>query len=200
MTTLPDTNVRPARRAAAASARAARNSVVARLLLALLHYLSKLDRKLLLLLFASPMSACIIPAGPEFQDPEGVPDSPPFLISVSPDQGSTVVTGDPEFTVTPSDVNVGDDLYVMWLTEYPPLTEQSNVGTSSTIYHSEDGSPLAEPRSFRPNCYQVNRRISTHQIMAVISDSPFVSNKLLFTENGIRPLQVNWTWVKNCAP
>src|SRR5437870_8232998 len=110
MTTVPDSNVRFASRVAAESSRVAGHSMLARLLLFVLDHISKLDRKLLLLLFASPMSACIIPAGPQFQDPAGVPDSPPFLLAVSPDEGST--TTKDTFTVTPSDINVGDDLYV----------------------------------------------------------------------------------------
>ena len=77
---------------AAQSARAAGRSALARLLLFVLDHVSKLDRKLLLLLVASPMSACIIPVGPEFQDPPGVPDSPPFLWMASPDEGTTVMS------------------------------------------------------------------------------------------------------------
>src|SRR3954467_10422154 len=109
MTTVPDSNVRPARRGAGESTRAAGRSLLARLLLFVRAHISQLDRKLLLLLFASPMSACIIPAGPEFQDPPGVPDSPPVLLGESPDEGSTTTKDAPEFTVTPSDINVGDD-------------------------------------------------------------------------------------------
>ena len=48
-----------------------------------------------------------------------------------------------------------------------------------TIPHSEDGSPLAKPESFSPTCYQVNRALTTHQIMAAISDGPFLPDKLL---------------------
>src|SRR4051812_34452857 len=139
MTTVPDINVRPPRRAAGQSTRAAGRSVLARLLLFVRDHIAKLDRKLLLLLVASPMSACIIPAGPEFQDPPGVPDSPPMLLSVSPDFGSTTTKDGPMFMVQPTDVNVGDDLYVLWLTEYPP--EQFFVSQPVTIPHSEDGAP-----------------------------------------------------------
>src|SRR3954469_22246342 len=120
MTTVPDINVRPPRRAAGQSTRAAGRSVLARLLLFVRDHIAKLDRKLLLLLVASPMAACIIPAGPEFQDPAGVPDSPPFLLGESPDEGGTITKDPPVFTVTPSDVNVRDDLFLLWLTEYPP--------------------------------------------------------------------------------
>ena len=198
MTTEPDSNVRPARRGAAQGARAAGRSALARLLLFVLDHVSKLDRNLLLLLVASPMSACIIPAGPEFQDPPGVPDSPPMLLSVLPDIGSTTTKDAPEFTVQPTDINVGDDLYVLWLTEYPPLTSSSFVSPIVKIQHSDDGTRLARSESFRPTCYQVNRALPTHQIIAAISDSPFLPDKLLATESGMHPIQVVWTWVKSC--
>src|SRR4051794_367187 len=106
MTTVPDINVRPPRRAAGQSTRAAGRSVLARLLLFVRDHIAKLDRKLLLLLVASPMSACIIPAGPEFQDPPGVPDSAPILWMASPDEGTTVVSETPTFSVTVIDYNL----------------------------------------------------------------------------------------------
>jgi hypothetical protein len=200
VTTVPDSNVRLARRGVAGSARAAGRSALARLLLFVLDHVSKLDRRLLLLLVASPMSACIIPAGPEFQDPAGVPDSPPFLLAQSPEVGSTTTKDAPEFTVKPSDINVGDDLFILWLTEYPPFTSGSSfVSTPVVIPHSQDGTPLAKSESFRPTCYQVNRAVSTHQIMAAISDSPFLPDKLLATESGMQPIPLVWTWVKNCT-
>src|SRR3954470_19920657 len=121
MTTVPDSNVRPPRRAAGENTRAAGRSLLARLLLFVRDHISKLDRKLLLLLVASPMSACIIPAGPEFQDPPGVPDSPPFRWTESPPVGTTVVSATPTFSVTPGDYNLDDPIYVKWIIDFPPL-------------------------------------------------------------------------------
>src|SRR5436190_13153829 len=126
MTTIPDSNVRPARGVASEGARAAVRSVLARLLLFVLEQVSKLDRNLLLLLVASPMAACIIPAGPEFQDPAGAPDSPPYLWTESPDEGTTVVSGTPTFSVTPGDPNVTDKIFVKWITEFPPFIPSPN--------------------------------------------------------------------------
>ena len=65
-----DTNVRPRRQAPVVTARGVRGSGLARLLLQLLELL-QLDRKLFLLLAASLTPACIIPVGPNWQDPPG---------------------------------------------------------------------------------------------------------------------------------
>lgn len=198
MTTLPDTNVRPAQRAAAGSARAAGQSLLARLLLFVLQHLSKLDRKLLLLLVASPMSACIIPAGPEFQDPIGVPDSPPYLVAVSPDQGLTVARDDP-FVVQPGDLNVDDPIFVKWITEFPPFVPNvTNDLMTDPIAPSADGSPTRRPSKFTPSCTRVNPFVSAHQIVALISDRPFTSAGLVTTESTFKPIQVSWTWQQTC--
>jgi hypothetical protein len=207
MTTLPDSNVRPARPATAGSARRAGRSALARLLLSPLHhllaYVAKLDRRIFVLLVVSPMSACIIPAGPEFQDPPGVRNSPPFLLSVSPPEGSRVVDPTPEFSVTPSDLNAGDDLWVRWITEYPPnVIGSTNANPPTPIPHSADGSPLRSPSNFKPNCNDIDRRLSTHQVMAAISDSAFVGSDglgdLLTTTSDTPPILVVWTWQKSC--
>src|SRR3954465_8419769 len=155
MTTVPDSNVRPPRRAAGESTRAAGRSLLARLLLFVAGHISKLDRKLLLLLVASPMSACIIPAGPEFQDPPGVPDSPPYLVSESPDEGTVVVSANATFVVTPGDFNVGDTIYVRWITEFPPLVPPPSgtvFVTTDERGPSADGSFIRAPVTFSPNC------------------------------------------------
>jgi hypothetical protein len=201
MTTVRDSNVRPARRAVARAARATGRSAVARLLLSLLDHLSKLDRKLLLLLLASPISACIIPVGPEFQDPPGDPDSPPFLISESPDEGTTVVSATATFVVRPGDFNVGDTIYVKWITEFPPAVPQPS-GTfflePDELGPSADGSFVRDASKFSPNCSQVNNAASTHHITAAISDRRFVAPASLTTESNVRPRLVIWTWEWNC--
>jgi len=203
---VPDSNVRPAWRRAAVSARGARRSALARLLLYIEEHASKLDRKLLLLLFtASLSSACIIPLGPEFQDPSGAPNSPPRLVSVSPDQGTTVTKDPATFSVTLSDNNVGDPLFVRWIVEYPPFNDiNTKSPQDDEIPPPQDGSLVRRPVSFEPNCFKLNVTTSTHQITAAVSDSRFIGGSqstesdLLLTEDGLRPALVNWTLIKNC--
>src|SRR5262245_26964244 len=87
--TVADTNVRPAWRPPATSAHGARPFRLARLVLEFL--LQKLDRKAALLsslLAASLMPACVIPVGPDWQDPIGVPNAPPEILDPDPDWGA----------------------------------------------------------------------------------------------------------------
>src|SRR4051812_231870 len=112
-----DTNVRPTLRLPAATARGARRSVLARLLLLLLDLFGPLQlyRKLLLFLAVPLMPACIIPVGPEFKDPDDAPNAPPFVVSISPASGMKVVgsaTGKDIFRITASDSDATDPLYV----------------------------------------------------------------------------------------
>src|ERR1022692_3049952 len=65
-----------------------------------------LARFILLLLL--PMSACIIPVGPDFQDPPAAPNYAPYIISANPDFFSIVATQSPTFEVTVTDPNGGD--------------------------------------------------------------------------------------------
>ena len=200
MTTLPDTNVRPARRAAAGSARATRNSVMARLLLCLFQHVAKLDRKLLLLFVVSPLFACVIPAGPEFQDPPGVPNAPPYVVAVSPIAGLTIASNDTFFSVTPGDINLADTIYVKWITEYPPdLTNLTKDLSTDEITPSADGSPTRRASIFVPSCTRVNPLVTTHQIMAAISDRKFVTGQLLATESNVPPREVFWFWQQTCT-
>ena len=84
-----DKNVRPRRQVPAVTARGARRSGLARLLLQLLELL-QLDRKLLLLFAASLMPACIIPVGPNWQDPAGELSVPPHFVDSDPFEGAAI--------------------------------------------------------------------------------------------------------------
>ena len=90
--TVADTNVRPAGRSPAASARETRRFGLARLLLKQLgRLLRKLDLTFLLLLAVAPTPACIIPVGPEWQDPLGTPNAPPRILDPDPYWGAEVI-------------------------------------------------------------------------------------------------------------
>lgn len=200
MTTPPDMNVRPARRAAAGRPRAARNFLLARLLLCLCQHVSKLDRKLLLPFVVSPLFACVIPAGPEFQDPPGVPNAPPYVVAVSPERLTTVVGNENEvtFSVTPGDVNLDDTIYVKWVTEYPPYSATLTRDQGwQKVPPSGDGNPTRSAVTFMPGCTQVNQLVTTHIIMAAISDRPPTTG-LLNTESNVAPQQIFWFWQHAC--
>ena len=200
-----DKNVRPKRQAPAVTARGARRSGLARLLLQLLELL-QLDRKLLLLLAASLMPACIIPVGPNWQDPPGARNSPPTTLSVFPPEGSKVVgsANGNVFSVTPTDNDVGDNLWVRWITEFPPFIEGvTQVIQTDPIPASTNGAPLAVEKSFTITCPYLSASLTTHQIMAAIADAEFISSDnpadVLKTKNGVSQHQVVWTLEKACS-
>jgi hypothetical protein len=193
-TAAADTNVRLGRRLAVATTRGMRRLVLARLLLQVLRPI-QLDRKLLLLLVPL-MPACIIPAGPEFQDPEGVANSPPEMIAVTPMIGSAVISD--MFSITVGDAN-GDQLHVRWMADYP--------GTSFRWYQMDDPSsvaPAGQPRTDRfdlkATCDSLDPSLTSHTIMVVVGDRPFVDgsdDKTQVVEGGKRVVAF-WIWNVTC--
>jgi hypothetical protein len=117
--TVADTNVRPAWRSPAVSARGTRRFGLARLLLQELgRLLRKLDLTVLLLLAVAPTPACILPVGPEWQNPVGTPNAPPQILDPDPDWGddasATQITPK-TFKIFVTDVNVADSLHIQWI-------------------------------------------------------------------------------------
>src|SRR5882724_1117584 len=74
------------------------------------------------------MSACVLPIAPEFQDPPASENYAPVFIDTIPPAGQ-VVTASPvaAFTIIVEDPNVGDDLFVRWIADFPPLTDNTIV-------------------------------------------------------------------------
>jgi hypothetical protein len=201
--TAADTNVRPGWRGNATTARRTGGSLLACLLLYFRKHLYKLDRKPLLLLFAASLTpACIIPVGPEFQDPPGVPNSPPYAIAPDPVEGWHSVSPTAEFTVTPADVNVGDPLFVKWVTDYPPFSDETHTFPPETIPPPANGSLSRPPQSFRPECGQLGKKSPTHTISVGISDRAFVTPENpsdLFAAQDKAPVRVViWTLERSC--
>jgi hypothetical protein len=196
-----DTNVRPRRQAPVVTARGARGSGLARLLLPLLELL-QLDRKLLLVFAASLMPACIIPVGPNWQDPPGEKNAPPFVRSPMPIGGVRTAAIAPMFSVTPGDVNVRDPLFVRWITEYPDFNGSTIIAFDDPIDPAPDGSETRRPSIFPVSCAQVNRDITTHPITAAISDRPFVQfnspNDLLAVQTPTDLTIITWFWERAC--
>jgi len=125
-------------------------------------------------------SACIIPLGPDFQDPVAEPNDPPFFESASPDFGSIVTppaTSPLTFAVTLTDPNVGDDLYIEWQADYPGVNHRPLVGTKPFVPHSLNGTPLHETVTANVDCIVDNLTPTPngeHQIEVIVADRPFV--------------------------
>src|SRR5436190_2240679 len=129
--TAPDIDVRPGRSRAAVSAGPPGFSRLARLLLFVARPLAKLDQRFVLLLFAASLSpACIIPVGPDFQDPPGIPNGRPVITNTDPLFGTEVLATDVPmeamFEITVIDSN-NDPLYVRWVADFPPLTHETRT-------------------------------------------------------------------------
>jgi hypothetical protein len=185
-----DTNVRPRRQATAVTARGVRRLQLARLLLQLLELL-QLDRKLSLLFAASLMPACIIPVGPNWQDPPGDRNHTPELVSFMPPVGAIVTTT--RFRVVFNDPN-GDDLVAKWIVDGPPFTpEQSFV------------SPVMRPMQgafeFDALCpFMVRPGRTTHQIMVAVTDGEFKpGTDPLATVDGRVAVRLGWTLELSCS-
>ena|SRR5882724_7168010 len=123
------------------------------------------------------MSACVLPIAPEFQDPPASENYAPVFIDTIPPAGQ-VVTASPvaAFTIIVEDPNVGDDLFVRWIADFPPLTDNTIVMETRMVPHAA-GSQVSvhELPPFQPNCALHHlARIPSHQIMVVVADRPFL--------------------------
>jgi hypothetical protein len=198
--TAADTNVRLTRLGSAATARRARRSPLARLLLLLLELFRPLQlyRKLLLFLAFPFMPACIIPVGPEFGDPAGTPNAPPQIADADPFFGEEVTAvGSQIFQIRITDPNVGDFLYLKWIADYPPYTivNTRQIPTNKPIVPPNgDGTPINELIETSIDCNAINSSFSHHKIMAVVADRDFVNvaGNLLVVRSGGQYALATW--------
>jgi len=166
---------------------------LARLLLQVLRTLRQLDRKLLLLFALSSLPACIIPVGPEFQDPPGSPNAPPQIIEADPTWGADVTgTSSARFSITVVDVN-GDDLFIRWIVDGHP-----KESSRPQISHDE----LNRTVEKTVTCSQdIDDKVaSRHFIRGVVADREFLTDTadlLAVTPPGLRDL-ATWTLNMTC--
>jgi len=189
-----DIDVRPPPASGRRGAGGTRLSLLARLLLAFVERVPPLDRKLVVLVVAVPISACVIPVGPEFQDPPGAPNSPPSIESTDPLQGTIITVATPHFTVIAADNDVGDELTVKWIADYPPWIMYSKA-VATTI--PADGRRVRPPTTFDLGCEGVTRGVNTtHSFSVAISDRGFPGR--VNTPDDTTPAIATWTWIQNC--
>jgi hypothetical protein len=121
------------------------------------------------------MSACVLPIGPDFQDPLSSPNYAPYFVDTLPIAGSIVTATDtvPQFRVTVQDPNVGDDLEVRWIADYPPFTANTRVIKTTPVPHAAVPQPQDETAT--PNCtIDSLAKIPSHQLYVVVADRPFL--------------------------
>jgi hypothetical protein len=123
-----------------------------------------------------PMSACIIPLGPDFQDPSASANYAPYFESAIPDFNSIVTPPQLTFTLTVTDPNLGDNLYVEWFADYPGANYRS-VPAPLTFPHSMNNQPLHQPVTATIDCiadHLAPTNDGEHRIEVIVADRPFV--------------------------
>ena len=199
--TVADTNVRPARRSFPVTARGTRRFGLARLLLKRLgRPLRKLDLTFLLLLVVAPTPACIIPVGPEWQDPQGTPNAAPKILDPNPFWGDAVNGSQSipfEFTLFVTDANTEDPLQVQgWVDEAP-----RRRFLDTTVPAVPGGTRV--PARIRKTivCNDIDTAFPTHKVIVAVTDRAFVNdgsdNILAVTSNG-QVDQITWTLTMTC--
>jgi len=196
--TAPDIDVRACCPPTPAKAGDARRFALARLLLKVLRTVRQLDRRLLLLFATSLLPACIIPVGPEFQDPLGVPNSAPRIVNPIPTWGEEV-TGTADngytfrFTATDAD---SDILYVRF------LVDKFLVATSPGFVSGSKSGSLVETRITCPLIMNPESKMkSSHKVLAAVADTMFdidVQDPLTPEPPGLVSTPVTWTLNMTC--
>jgi hypothetical protein len=120
-------------------------------------------------------SGCVLPLSPTFEDPAGERNYAPEIVSTSPVQGF-VLPG--TLTVTVTDPNVRDDLYIRWIAEYPPYNAMFTrlLRDDIQVTHSADGTQQQATRPFSNlSCFNlaVGTGSRAHPVTALVADRPF---------------------------
>jgi hypothetical protein len=128
------------------------------------------------------LDACVIPVGPQFDDPEE--NFPPFVVSSDPgvgniftpvkatsSDGGAEATGARFITVTLGDHNVGDALYLRWLVDYPG-TELAEGQLAMVFQLPPSGRTDRGRAMFLPTC----SRAGTHRLVLSVSDRKFLDS------------------------
>lgn len=194
--TVADTNVRPAWRSPAANARETRRFGLARLLLKELgRLLRKLDLTFLLLLAVVPTPACVIPVGPEWQDPVGAPNAQPRILNPVPYWGADVFaypSMPQHFVFFVTDDNVGQRLEIWGFVDGHRLIDDSAV---AGVPHRVEKTVV---------CLDLDPSLDRHKIIVGVTDSVFLDTNdpddLLRTKNNDEPAIITWQLTMTCQP
>jgi hypothetical protein len=148
---------------------------------------------------------CVLPLAPSFDDPPAERNYAPTLTTFAPPQGF-VSPG--ALSVTVSDPNVGDDLVVRWILEYPPFSDRTHRLKDDHFTHSADGKELQQP-SEAPDlgCLSLAQGISAHPITALVADRAFLvrpdlplEEQLTALPTGALTVEAHWVLNVTCGP
>jgi hypothetical protein len=155
-------------------------------------------------LLAGLVGGCVIPVGPQFQDPLAAQNYAPRITDVKP---AGTVTSNTHFEVTVTDPNVGDSLFVRWIANYPDLQASSTTLKDQIFSPHADGSPLSEQASLDVDCDDLasasaENSVGRHQIRIVVADRAFASGTVpsdRVSAGGLADWN-DWTLNLSCPP
>lgn len=124
---------------------------------------------------ALAVQGCVLPLGPEFQDPPTTQNYAPIILDSDPDEGALVTASTfRTFRVTVQDPNVGDDLYVRFIADYVPLSADTRALSDESITHTANGRLLAKDVAVTIRCGDGLANLPSHQITVIVADRKFM--------------------------
>ncbi len=154
-----------------------------------------------LLALVSSISACVVPVAPNFQDPPGEPNVPPFIVSALPGFGLFVANASQDFQVTVTDQNVDDTLAYRWVIDYPPYSASTRPQAIAHIQPSATGSQQTVSVSLGSSPCALNPAptLAVHQLEFILADREFDQSNVMVLD-ALPPssdgfvVRANWTF------
>jgi hypothetical protein len=155
-------------------------------------------------------AGCVIPFGPDFQDPPEGTNSPPEILTSTPALGAVVTVASPktsaQFSVTITDHNAGDTLFVRWLANYPDYVRGTTLkleGPRDQYPPSTDGHPWVQQVVNTIDCLDVAPDgLPQHRISFAVADRAFLDQDFkqpLQVPDGGKVIVYTWTLNLSCG-
>jgi hypothetical protein len=118
---------------------------------------------------------CVIPVAPQFDDPEI--NYPPFVADSKPSVGEIFTPGttplDRDISVTLSDQNLNDNLYIRWLIDYPSKDTSVSHLLRQVVY-PPSGMAVRSTVRIQPVCEAIPTTPGQHRLVLSVSDRPYL--------------------------
>jgi hypothetical protein len=154
-------------------------------------------------------ASCVIPVGPQFQDPLAAENYTPVILASKPPRGTVVMAGpanSARFSVTITDPNVGDTLRVRWMANYPDYklgTTFMLAGPREEYTPTMNGMPWSAEVVNVIDCLDLApARLQEHQISVTVADRPFQDvdyTHPLLVAGGGKTEEARWTFFIDCS-
>jgi hypothetical protein len=150
-------------------------------------------------------AGCVVPVGPQFQDPLAAPNYAPRITYTNPPEGSW--SSGRTFQITVTDSNVGDTLFVRWIAEYPDYQDGTRTLRTDPVPPPTNGNETPTPApAMTFECDPDNpaeNGLVGHQILVVVADQPFTDSDKrrpdMVKEGGLTD-RASWTLNYTCPP